>query len=42
VAADAGVAYARTTSLNDDPRFIGVLADVIARAAAGVAGAPQS
>jgi ferrochelatase len=33
VAAQAGLAYARTASLNDDPRFIGVLADVIDAAA---------
>jgi ferrochelatase len=29
VAADVGLAYARTASLNDDPRFIDVLTDVI-------------
>jgi ferrochelatase len=29
VAAEAGLAYARTASLNDDPAFIGVLADLI-------------
>jgi ferrochelatase len=29
VAAEAGVAYARTRSLNDDPSFIAVLADVV-------------
>jgi ferrochelatase len=34
VAAEAGLAYARTESLNDDPVFVGVLADLIATAAA--------
>jgi protoporphyrin/coproporphyrin ferrochelatase len=34
VAAEVGLAFARTASLNDDPRFIGVLADVIAAAEA--------
>jgi ferrochelatase len=29
VAAEVGLPFARTASLNDDPRFIGVLADVI-------------
>jgi ferrochelatase len=29
VATEVGLPYARTASLNDDPRFIGVLADVI-------------
>jgi len=29
VATEVGLRYARTASLNDDPRFIGVLADVI-------------
>ncbi len=29
VAGEVGLAFARTASLNDDPRFIGVLADVI-------------
>jgi ferrochelatase len=29
VAASCGVAYARTASLNDDPTFVSVLADVI-------------
>jgi protoporphyrin/coproporphyrin ferrochelatase len=33
VARNAGVAFARTPSLNDDPRFIGVLADVVRRTA---------
>jgi ferrochelatase len=33
VAAEVGVALARTESLNDDPRFIGALADVATRAA---------
>jgi ferrochelatase len=32
VAAEAGLPFARTASLNDDPRFIGVLADVISAA----------
>ena len=32
VAAACGLAYARTASLNDDPRFISVLADVIVAA----------
>jgi ferrochelatase len=35
VAAGAGLALARTASLNDDPRFIAVLADVISAAEAG-------
>jgi protoporphyrin/coproporphyrin ferrochelatase len=34
VAAEVGLAFARTASLNDDPRFIGVLADVIGAAEA--------
>ena len=34
VAAQVGLSYARTASLNDDPRFIGVLADVVSAAAA--------
>jgi ferrochelatase len=34
VAAEAGLEYARTASLNDDPAFIGVLADLITAAAA--------
>jgi ferrochelatase len=33
VAAEAGLEYARTASLNDDPIFIGVLADLITAAA---------
>ena len=33
VAKSVGVGFARTPSLNDDPRFLGVLADVIRRAA---------
>jgi ferrochelatase len=33
VAASVGVAFARTPSLNDDPRFLGILADVVRRAA---------
>jgi ferrochelatase len=32
VAAEAGLAYVRTASLNDDPAFIGVLADLITAA----------
>ncbi len=32
VAADCGVGYARTASLNDDPAFVSVLADVITAA----------
>jgi len=32
VAADCGLGYARTTSLNDDPAFVSVLADVITAA----------
>jgi ferrochelatase len=35
VAAAAGVAYARTASLNDDPAFIATLADLIVSAADG-------
>lgn len=35
VTAELGLAYARTASLNDDPRFIQVLADVIVAAGAG-------
>ena len=34
VARSAGVAFARTPSLNDDPRFLGLLAEVVLRAAA--------
>lgn len=34
VAAEAGVLFERTTSLNDDPRFLGMLADVVRVAAA--------
>ncbi len=34
IAAESGLAYARTESLNDDPVFVGVLADLIATAAA--------
>ena len=37
VAAEIGVAFARTASLNDDPRFIDVLADVIMAADVGAA-----
>jgi len=32
VAAACGLAYARTASLNDDPVFVRVLADVVAAA----------
>ena len=32
VAAECGIAYTRTTSLNDDPAFVSVLADVITAA----------
>ena len=35
VAAQVGLSYARTASLNDDPRFISVLADVVSAAADG-------
>jgi ferrochelatase len=34
VASDAGVLFERTASLNDDPRFLGLLADVVRVAAA--------
>ena len=34
VARSVGVAFARTPSLNDDPRFLGILAGVVRRAAA--------
>ena len=34
VAAEVGLPFARTASLNDDPRFIGVLADVVSAAGA--------
>jgi protoporphyrin/coproporphyrin ferrochelatase len=34
VARSVGVAFARTASLNDDPRFLGLLATVVQRAAA--------
>jgi ferrochelatase len=33
VAASVGIRFARTTSLNDDPRFLSVLADVVSGAA---------
>ena len=33
MARSAGVAFARTASLNDDPGFLGLLADVVQRAA---------
>ena len=32
VAAEVGLPFARTASLNDDPRFIDVLADVVGAA----------
>ena len=35
VAAERGLAYARTASLNDDPAFVAVLADVITAADGG-------
>jgi ferrochelatase len=35
VAAQVGLSYARTASLNDDPRFVEVLADIAAAAAHG-------
>ncbi len=35
VARSAGVSFARTASLNDDPRFVAVLAEVVRAAAAG-------
>ena len=35
VAEEAGVAFVRTASLNDDPRFLGILAEVVQRAAGG-------
>jgi ferrochelatase len=38
VATSVGVHFARTPSLDDDPRFLGVLADVVRGAAAGTAG----
>ena len=34
VARSAGLRFVRTPSLNDDPRFLGVLAEVVRRAAA--------
>jgi ferrochelatase len=34
VAAEVGLPFARTASLNDDPRFLGVLADVVGAAGA--------
>ena len=34
IAAESGLAYVRTRSLNDDPVFVGVLADLITNAAA--------
>jgi protoporphyrin/coproporphyrin ferrochelatase len=34
VAAEAGLRFARTASLNDDPAFIGLLADVVCATAA--------
>jgi ferrochelatase len=41
VARSVGVRFTRTPSLNDDPRFLGLLADVVRGAAAGTAG-PQA
>jgi ferrochelatase len=41
VADRAGVAFARTRSLNDDPRFLAILADVVRDAARGGAGGEQ-
>ena len=41
VARSAGVPLFRTPSLNDDPRFLGVLADVVRRAAADGTGPPN-
>jgi protoheme ferro-lyase len=35
VAAEYGIAYRRTASLNDDPAFIDVLADVVMAADEG-------
>jgi ferrochelatase len=35
VASEAGLAFARTRSLNDDPRFIAILAEVVRAASAG-------
>jgi len=35
-AAEVGLAFARTPSLNDDPAFLGILAGVVQRAAVGV------
>jgi ferrochelatase len=40
VARTVGVAFARTPSLNDDPGFLGVLADVVHRAASTPGGRP--
>lgn len=41
VAAAAGLAFGRTASLNDDPRFCDILATVVERAAASVTGASR-
>ncbi len=41
VAAEIGLSLARTTSLNDDPRFIGVLADVVCATDVGATRARQ-
>ncbi len=35
VAESVGIRFARTASLNDDPRFLAVLADVVSAAASG-------
>jgi ferrochelatase len=42
VAESVGIRFARTASLNDDPRFLAVLADVVSAAASGmVSGEPS-
>jgi protoporphyrin/coproporphyrin ferrochelatase len=41
VAHGADVAFARTASLNDDPRFLGILADVVRRAATPLDASPS-
>jgi ferrochelatase len=42
VAESVGIRFARTASLNDDPRFLAVLADVVSGAASGAASATAS
>ncbi len=42
VAAEAGLALARTQSLNDDPRFLAVLAEVVRRAAGSLPSSPPA